>query len=121
MTKKIRPLDKTVVTNFTVQVVDVNVRLKSIAAAVASRVPEGANLVSADYTVTDAKSALLNNITTLVIIHTQAPVLISMSNASGELRDMLCTDVFMFYGALDSVEVKPASINTPVRITYLCA
>ncbi len=120
-TKKARSTSKTVVTEFKVQVVDINLRLRNIAGAMAKHLPDTANLQSGDCTVMDGQTQLMNNITTVVIIDAFEPVLLSISNSSGEIQELQCSGLFIFYGQLDSVEVKVATPLAKTRISYLYA
>lgn len=118
--KQHQPTSKTVVTDYKVQVVDINLRLKSLAGAMAAHIPEDSDLITADYTVTNTKTALLNGITTVVVVQSFGPFLVSISNASGMITDIPCTGLFIMYGALDSVEVK-STTDLPARISYFYA
>jgi hypothetical protein len=117
---KIQPTDKTVVTDFKLQIVDLQLRLRNIAGAMAAHIPSTADLTSADFTVSNGKSALLNNVTTVVIVQSFSPFLVSLSNASGMITDIPCTGLFIVYGAFDSVEVKSVA-DAATRISYLYA
>lgn len=118
MSKKLMATDKTVVTDFKVQIVDMHIRLKQFGGAKAAHIVNHSNIHQADYTVTKTERALMNFVKTLVIIESFGDVVLALSNGSGQITDVVCTGLFIFYGELDSVEVR-AIDDTPVRISYI--
>ena len=120
-TSKIQPLDKTVVTEFKIQVADIHLRTKYLNGSIAVKVPRDGAFTTSDANVTDIKHVLLNDIKSIVAIHSFEPFEIDISNATGMLTGLKCSGLFLFYGALDSVTIRAVGPNSTVRLAYLYA
>jgi hypothetical protein len=113
------PLDKSVVTEFKIEVADIHLRAKQLKGAVASKVSRDSNFISGDYNITENQTLLMNNIKSVVAIYSYEPVLLSLTNASGSISDIPCNGLFLMHGSFDSVEVKSPVAGKMIRLTYL--
>jgi hypothetical protein len=119
--KKIQPLDKTVVLQFQVHVADLHMRTRQLNAAQSARVGDAETFTSADANITTDRPAVMTGIKKVVIIHAWKSVFISLRNESGLIERIPCTGTFIMYGSFDEVTVSAQAEGDPVRITYLFA
>lgn len=115
---KIQPLDKTIVTELKVQVADIHTRLKHLQASIAAKVPRTSQFTVSDATVVSGNEILINNITAAIIVSAFDSFQLDISNSSGQIVNMECTGLFIYYGQLDSVVIK-VQPGKEVRLSYI--
>ena len=120
MVSKVQQLDKTVVTDFTVQVVDLYLRQKYMKAAVSAKIPQNTNFVQADAMVTDTLPVIISNINTVVVINSWSPIVLDLANSSGVIRGIPCAGLFVMYGQFSSVTIWGIDA-AGTRLSYLSA
>jgi hypothetical protein len=117
---KIQQLDKTVVTELTVQVADLYIRQKYMKAAISAKIPQTDNLMQADATVTNSKFVTLSNINTVIVINCWSPILLDLYNDTGLISDVPCNGLFINYGQFNQIVIKGVdAIGT--RLSYVCS
>jgi hypothetical protein len=119
MVAKIQALDKTLVTEFAVQIADINLRQKFMKGAISAKIVQTANLVQADATVTDTQHVTITNVISAIIINSFSPILLDLTNDSGTILNVPCNGLFINYGQFTSVVIKGTdSIGTRLSYTY---
>ena len=118
---KIQPLDKTVVTEFKVQMADIHMRHRVMNGSQAARVARDGSFVTADANVTSEKGVTLTDIKRVIVIQGWNNLLISLKNETGSIERIPCTGLFIMYGSFDEVTIRAQSEGDPVRISYLYA
>lgn len=121
MVSKIQPLDKTVITEFKVQVADIHMRTRQLNASQAARVGSENTFVSADANLSMERPIVLSDIKKVIIIHAWKSIFISLKNETGTIERIPCTGTFIMYGSFDEVSISAQAEGDPVRITYLFA
>ncbi len=118
VTNKIQPLDKTVVTQFLVEVADINLRQKQLKESMAAGVPRTSNYRAGDFNLLTGQVMTLPDIQVVVIVHGYQPFYIDILNGASA-STILCTGLYIAYGACTSITLRRADADT--RITYVCA
>lgn len=113
---KQQPLDKTIVTEFKVTVADIHLRKRAIGGSIAKRVSSDTDFVSGDADCGPNKDFTISGIKTAVMVHGFRSFTVSIRYGSGEIVDVPCHGLFVFYGELDSVTVKSSE---PTRFSYV--
>jgi len=120
-TNKILPLDKTVLTEFKIQVVDIHRRSKYLVESIAVRVPNSGKFVSADATVDQSSDLDLIGISSVIAIHSFVPIIILLRDLSGAVVSVPCAGLFLVYGSFASVSIRTVPEHPSTRLTYLYA
>lgn len=121
MATKSLPLNKTIVTEFKVSVADIYMRSKQMNGSMSARVGQNQNFISADANVDQIQKVLISNVQSVIIVNSYDPILISLKNETGSIENIPCKGLFVMYASFDEVEIKSASAEKMVRISYLYA
>lgn len=120
-TNKILPLDKTVLTEFKIQVADIHRRSKHMVESIAVRVPNSGKFISADATVDQNTGLDLLDITSVVAIHSFSPIVLVLQDLAGGTVTVPCTGLFLVYGAFARVTIRVPVGSTAIRLAYIYA
>lgn len=118
MANKILPLDRTLVTEFKVQVADIHTRVKFLNGSIAAKVPQDSSYASGDFVVGPGQDQLITNIKVAVLLYGFEPFLIDLSTSQGQLMGIACNGLFIMYGSFDSCLVRSSK---SIRLTYMWA
>jgi hypothetical protein len=116
---KIEPTSKTLVTEYMIQIADINLRMKQMKDSIAVNVLSPDSIQSGDITIGNGNTLTLNTIKNAVIIRSWEPFYLDISTATSQLTDVLCNGLFIFYGELTSVVAKQNIPNTLTRLSYI--
>ncbi len=119
--RKRQPLDKTIVTEFKVQVADIHARRTKAQGSIAKRVNIEASFRSGDETVTTVRPFTVEGIKTAVLVHAYTDIVLDLKYKDGEIASVPCSGLFILYGELDSVTVRAKYAAEAVRFIYLAA
>ncbi len=115
---KVMELNRTLVTQFTTQVADINLRRSLLRGSMAQRVDASASFQSGDATCSSLDPYRIENIKTAIQIHAFTPVFLNISYASGICTRVPCSGLFILFGELDFVEVEA---DQPTRFQFVAA
>ena len=119
--RKRQPLDKTIVTEFKVQVADIHARRTKAQGSIAKRVNIEGSFRSGDETVTTGRPFVIDNIQTAVLVHAYTDIVLDLKYKDQEIVSVPCSGLFMLYGELESVTVRAKYAAEAVRFIYLSA
>jgi hypothetical protein len=115
---KSQPLDRTLVTEFKVQVADLYTRTRSLQGSIAKKVSQTTEYKTGDANVGPTTPFVITDILVGVIISGYSDILLTISYSTGQVIDVPCSGLFILYGQLDSVSISAAA---PTRITYVAS
>jgi hypothetical protein len=120
MVAKIQQTDKTVVTEFMIQVADIFTRQRHAKGSISVKVPQTSNFVQADANVSLTQQVVIMDITCMVMINSWSPILLDLTNPSGVITSVPCSGLFINYGQFTAIRIRGLSA-TPTRLTYVYA
>lgn len=118
---KILPLDKTILTEFKIQVADIHRRSKYLVESIAVRVPQSGKFVSADATIALNAPLEIQAVASVIAIHSFVPISILLEDSTGSSIIVPCTGLFLVYGTFARVEIRSTAEFPTTRLTYLYA
>jgi hypothetical protein len=120
MSVKRLPAEKTIVTELSVVLADQFIRNRLITDSVATKVPFEVGVKTGDATTGLLTPLVLSDIKQMVYINAWGPIQLKITDSTNAVINVSCTGTFLLYGALLSVEVKPA-IDEQLRLSYVYA
>lgn len=115
---KRQPLDRTILTEFNVQVADIHLRKHVMRGSIAKRVLQTSQFQSGDAVCGPLTPFQISGIQTMVVVQGFRPFILKITYKDGVIANVPCSGYFAFYGELDSVEVT-ADENT--RFSYVAS
>lgn len=119
-TRKRQDINKTLVIDYKVQVVDAKLRLQKLADAHAIYIPEDMNLNQGDQNIAPGRSILLREIQSVIIISSFSAFTINMSNSEGQISGIRCNGLFIMEAPMDHIEIIAIG-NEKTRVAYIYA
>jgi len=110
-------LERTIVTQFVTTIADLQLRKRAQQGSIAKRVVQGRAASSGDVVVGpgEGQQFVIDGIETAVIINSYQPIRLRIKYKSGELANVPCHGVFIFYGELERIEISAPEM---VRLSF---
>ncbi len=110
-------LERTIVTRFQTEVADLQLRRRLQQGSIAKRVVSGNPLNNGEVVVGpgEGQQFVIENVETAVLINSYQPIRLRIKYKSGELANVPCHGVFIFYGELERIEVSAPEM---VRLSF---
>lgn len=117
--KKQMQLKRTVVTEFKVTVADIQLRKKAMQGSIAKPVDMDTDFISGDAICSDTSAFTLTGIKTAVVLHSFRSLEISLTIGGITTPYTTCHGLFIFYGAIDRIDVQAVTGAGTERFTYV--
>jgi hypothetical protein len=114
------PYNKTVVTQFRVDLADLVARNTRLRGSLAAPIPNDYPFNSSDQNATAAEPVALNDIHSVAILYSFEPFVMDITQGGNTIQQT-CTGLFIFHGALDRIVVTPPAGVERVRVSLIYA
>lgn len=118
MALKRLPTDKTVLTELKLVLADRFARNRLLSESMAARVTNDQGVRTGDATVTRTRSIILNDIQSMIYVHSWGPMLLRLQFVDTAVQEMPCSGLFLMYGQITSVEIHAAR-EEDLRLSYV--
>jgi len=119
---KTQPLNRTFALKFESEIADIHTRHSKIRGSIASKIPADKSFVDGDAVAEVLVPVVISNIERFIVISAYGNFNVAVTQGLNTIN-LMCTGIFVFFGAIDSINITavpaiPPELDTPIRFAY---